>query len=108
MCVEQLESTSLLESFVVCRLIPLDKKHGLRLTGVEEVLGRLGGKVVMTLFKDDVTQDVGALQLSAEQDVGVEAAVHAMYNIFSEENTEAVLKINATNAFISINPKIIV
>ena len=36
-CVEELESPSSLESFVACRLIPLDKKPGLRPIGVGEV-----------------------------------------------------------------------
>ena len=30
LCVEELESLSSLESFLACRLIPLDKKPGLR------------------------------------------------------------------------------
>ena len=40
LCVEELESPSSLESFVACRLIPLDKKSGLRPIGVGEVLRR--------------------------------------------------------------------
>ena len=54
-----------MESFFVCRLISLDEKYGLRSTGVENVLGRLDGKAVMMLFKTDVTQALGALQMSA-------------------------------------------
>ena len=46
---------------------------------------------------------VGALQLSA----GQEAVVHAMHNIFSEENTEAVLLNDGENAFNPINRKVI-
>lgn len=77
----------------------------LRSTGVENVLGRLAGKAVMILFKTDVTQALGALQMSAEQDAGVEAVVHPTY-IFSDKNTETVLIINAENDFISINTKV--
>lgn len=43
--------------------------------------------------------------MSAEQDAGVEAVVHATY-IFSDENTETVLIINAEDDFVSINPKV--
>ena len=43
--------------------------------------------------------------MSAEQDAGVEAVVHATC-IFSDKNTETVLIINAENDFISINPKV--
>lgn len=53
--VEQLNSSSSLKSFFVCRLISLDEKYGLRPAGVENVLGRLGGKAAMILFKTDVT-----------------------------------------------------
>ena len=102
---EELESPSSLESFVACRLIPLDKKPGLRLIGIGEVLRRIAGKGVMMLFKNDMTCAASALQLSAGQDAGVEAVVHAKH-IFSEQNTEAVLLINAENVFSSINRKI--
>ena len=61
----------------------------------------------MMLFKNDITHAAGALQLSAGQDAGVEAVVHSMRDIFSEENTEVVLLIDAENAFISINRKVL-
>ena len=47
----------------------------------------------------DVTHAAGALQLSAEQEAGVEAIVDVMYIIFSKGNTEAVELINTENAF---------
>ena len=55
------------------RLIPLDKKPGLRPIGVGEVLRRIAGKAVMMLFKNNILHAVGALQISAGQDAGVEA-----------------------------------
>ena len=60
----------------------------------------------MMLFKNDITHATGALQLSAGQDAGAEAAVHSLHDIFSEENTEAVLLVDAGNAFNSINRKV--
>ena len=62
LCEEELESPSSLESFVACRLIPLDIKPGLRLIGVGEVLWRIAAKAVMMLFKNDITHAAGALQ----------------------------------------------
>ena len=66
---------------MACRLIPLDKKPGLRSIGLGEILRRIARKAVMMLFKNDITHATGALQLSAGQDAGSEA-VHAMHDIF--------------------------
>ena len=60
----------------------------------------------MMLFKNDITHAAAALQLSAGQYAGVEDIVHAMHDIFSEKNTEAVLLIEAENAFNSISRKV--
>ena len=45
-------------------------------------------------------------QLIAGQEAGAEAAIHAMQDIFANEDTEAVLLIDAENAFNSINRKV--
>lgn len=45
------------------------------------------------------------MQVCAGHDGGCEAAVHAMNQIFKEEDTEAVLLIDASNAFNSVNRK---
>ena len=63
---------------MVCRLIALDKKLGLRLG---EVLWRIAGKAVMKLCKNDITHAAGALQLSAAQDAGVQA-IYTLCMIF--------------------------
>ena len=47
----------------------------------------------------------GPLQLCAGQDGGCEAAVHAMCSIFQDSETEAVLLVDANNAFNSLNRK---
>ena len=38
LCVEEIENAESLESFIACRLIPLDKRSGIRPIGVGEVL----------------------------------------------------------------------
>ena len=106
LCVEELESTKSIEAFTANRLIPLDKNPGLRPIGVGEVLRRIAGKVVMMLCKTDVTKAAGSLQVSAGQEAGAEAAVHAMRDIFSDINTDAVLLIDAENAFNSLSRKV--
>ena len=49
----------------------------------------------------------GSFQLSADQDAGAEAAIHTMRDIFANVDTDAVLLIDAENAFNSINCKVI-
>ena len=51
-------------------------------------------------------ESAGDLKLYAGHPAGCEAAVHAMSEIFAEEETDAVLLVDATNAFNSINRKV--
>ena len=92
-----------LTAFVACRLIALDKCPGVRPIGVGEVVRRIIGKAVLATVKMDILEAVGPLQLCAGQDAGCEAAIHAMRSLFAEENTEAVLLVDASNAFNSLN-----
>ena len=85
------------------RLIPLNKNPGIRPIGVGEVLRRIIGKVVASIVKDDVIKSVGSLQVCAGHEAGSEAAVHAIRQIFTNEESEAVLLIDAQNAFNSVN-----
>ena len=51
----------------------------------------------------DILRATGSLQLCARQDVGSEAAIHAIYYMFNEDDTEAVSMLDVSNAFNSIN-----
>ena len=51
-------------------------------------------------------QAAGPLQLCAGQDAGCEAVIHAMRHVFGEVNTEAVLLVDASNAFNSLNRQV--
>ena len=101
-------TSSSIEAFVACRMIPLNKNPGLRPIGVGEILRRIAGKVVMSLSKNDVIQSAGSLQVCAGQKAGVEAAIHAMHDIYNSEEAEAVLLIDAENAFNLINRKVMI
>lgn len=92
-----------IEAFVACRLIPIDKNPGIRPIGIGEILRRIIGKSVMSILKTDVMRSAGALQLCAGHRAGSEAAVHAMRNIFENMDTEAVILVDANNAFNSLN-----
>ena len=71
-----------------------------------EVVRRIIGKAVLTILKMEILEAAGPLQLCAGQDVGCEAVVHAMRHVFSEDNTEAVLLVDASNAFNSLNHQV--
>ena len=94
-----------LSAFVACHLIPLDKCPGVRTIGVSEVPRRTIAKAILRIVGEDVEATAGPLQLCAGQDGGCEAAVHAMRRIFQDQDTEAALLVDATNAFNSINRK---
>ena len=106
LCVEEIKNVESLESFIACRLIRLDKRLGISSIGVGEVLRRIAGKTVMILLKKDVLQAAGSLQLCGGQVAGSEATIHAMHDVFNDDNTEGILLIDAENAFNSINRKV--
>ena len=57
----------------------------------------------MKVAKVDVIKSVGSFQVCAGQNAGAEAAINAMQGKFNNEETEAVLLIDAENTFNSIN-----
>ena len=92
------------EGLTACRLIALDKGDGsVRSIGVGEVFRRIIAKCVIQITKPDIFDATGSLQVSAGQKSGSEAAVHAMNSMFSACETDAVLLIDATNAFNTLN-----
>ena len=95
--------SSLLEAFISCRLIPLDKNPGIRPIGVGEVLRRIIGKTVSAFFKEELKQAAGPLQVCAGHSAVAEAAIHAMSEIFAEDETDGILLIDASNAFNQMN-----
>ena len=82
-----------------------DKDPGVRPVGVGEVLRRIIGKVVMVNTKNDVINCVGNIQVCAGQKGGSEAAIHAMRAVYDDDHSHAVLLVDASNAFNSLNRK---
>ena len=99
----QKRSANYLAAFLACRLIPLDKQPGVRPIGIGEVLRPVIGKIVMKLLRKDILKATGSLQLCAGQDAGSEAVIHAVYGMFNEDSSEAVLMVDALNTFNSTN-----
>ena len=94
-----------MEAFIANRLIPLNENPEIRLIGVRVVIRQIAGKVIMDIAKKDVQQAAGSLQVYAGQDPCADAAIHAMYDLFQQDETEVVLLVDAENAFSSINWK---
>ena len=59
----------------------------------------------MWIVKEDVQQAAGPLQLCAVQPGGIEAAIHAVQKFYDDPKTEAVLMVDARNAFNQLNRK---
>ena len=64
---------------------------------------RIIGKAIISVIRPDIINSAGSLQLCAGQNAGCEAAVHAMNGLFEEESTDAILLVDASNAFNAIN-----
>ena len=57
----------------------------------------------MSVVKQDIVNSSCKVQMCSGQSSGSEAAIHAMRDLFEEEESEAVLLVDAANAFNSIN-----
>ena len=73
LCTEEVDHKGL-KAFVACRLIPLDKRPGVRPIGVCEVSRRIISKAILNTISSDIQQAAGTLQLCAGQPAGIEAS----------------------------------
>ena len=105
LCVEDISNDSI-HLLTDCRLIPLMKEgNGVRPIGIGESLRRIMGRCVAKVVKRDVQLASGSLQTCTGLEAGIEASIHAMSRIFNDEASEAVLLVDAENAFNMINRK---
>ena len=103
LCTEYVDPTSI-EVVLSSRLIPLEKGKGaVRPIGVGEVLRRIMGKCVTKVMRPDVIDASGSIQVCAGHKSGSEAAIHTMPEIFEHDNSDAVLLVDASNAFNVLN-----
>ena len=103
LCTEYVDPRGL-EAILANRLIPLDKGEGaVRPIRVGEVSRTIMGKCVTKVTKPDVIDASGSLQVCTGHKSGSEAAIHAMRELFEHDNSDAVLLIDASNAFNSLN-----
>ena len=104
----ELVDPTTLEAYTACRLIPLNKDPGsaelqIRPIGVGEVLRRIVGKTIMWSLSGVIQEATGPLQVSSGLKGGAEAAIHSMKQKFEQEATDAVLLVDAANAFNRLN-----
>ena len=59
----------------------------------------------MMISKQDVMKAAGSLKVCARQETGAAATIHAFHDIVKDYTTDAVLLIDAENAFNTINRK---
>ena len=67
------------------------------------MLRRIVGKVISHHCNEEIRKAADPLQTCAGHGAGAEAAIHAMRNVFENESTDAVLLIDASNAFNRMN-----
>ena len=84
-------------------LIALDKTPGVRPIAVGETVCRIIGKAILFIIRQDILEAAGMLQLCVGQEPGGEAVIHAMRQLFQDDTSEAVILVDDTNAFNSLN-----
>ena len=103
LCTEFVDPASL-SAFLSCRLVPLEKgSNDIRPIGIGETLRRIVGKAVTRILKPEIQKSCGNLQVCAGIEGGCEAAIHSMREMFEDDENEAALLIDATNAFNAAN-----
>ena len=101
-CTTTVDSAGL-APLTACSLVALDKCPGVCPVGIGETIRRIIAKAILRIIGPEIQEAAGSSQLCAGLESGCEAAVHAMQKIFSDENTEVILQVDANNAFNCIN-----
>ena len=84
-------------------LIALDKNPGVHPIGISDTARLIIAKAILIITRQDVQEAAGFIQLCAGQITGIEAVVHAVCSFFLSEETEALLLVDTSNAFNSLN-----
>ena len=71
--------------------------------GIGDTARWIIAKAILMVTRPDIQKAAGSLHLNAGQLSGIEAAVHAVDCLFQQEETEAILLVDANHAFNSLN-----
>ena len=82
---------SYLRAFIAGRLIPLDKKPGVRPIGIGEVPRRIISSATVSMLKPEIVNSTAPLQTCAGLKGGAEASIHAMRQAYEDPETEVIL-----------------
>ena len=88
---------------LACRLIAINKNPGVHPIGICQTARRIIAKAVLSIVGGDVLEAAGSCQLCAGQPSGTEAAVQAVRLAFHNDETDAILLADASNAFNALN-----
>ena len=100
---------TIIRPFIACRLIALSKNPGIRPIGICDTLRRIIGKAILNVIGAAIQAVAGSSQLCARQRSGCEAAsaVHAIIELFNNEQVKGLLLVDAHNAFNSLNRAVV-
>ena len=105
LCTEKIVDIDSLVPIMACRLILLNKNSELRLIGIGACLRRIIENAVLTILRDEIIQQAGSLQSCAGVKGGIEANIHAMKELYDDEESQGRIQVDASNAFNQLNRK---
>ena len=97
---------TLIAPLLASRLITLNKNPGVRPIGIGDTARRIIANAILSIIGPDIQDATGCQQLCGGQIAGIEAAVHATKMEFESQDCEAVLLVDAANAFNALNCKV--
>ena len=90
-------------AFNGCRLVARDKFPGVRPICIGELMCRVTGRIIVDCIRQDPTSLGGNMHLCLGQKVRIEHDIHSLGHSFNDPENEAVLLIDAKNAFNGLN-----